>query len=104
MFLFSYTDTIKNLLAENHNLFLDKILFNIARSVFHTSSLGPSHRLSCACLFCGENILEGLWQAPTTLMTVALTGDTRQGRDVSADQEMAATTLMSHLSKSLPCL
>lgn len=104
MFLFSYTDTIKNLLAENHNLFLDKILFNIARSVFHTSSLRPSHRLSCACLFCGENILEGLWQAPTTLMTVALTGDTRQGKDVSADQEMAATTLMSHLSKSLPCL
>lgn len=46
MFLFSYTDTIKNLLAENHNLFLDKILFNIATSVFHTSSLGPSQRLS----------------------------------------------------------
>lgn len=87
MLLFTYIDTIKNLLAENRNLFLDKNLFNIAGSVFHIGSLGPSHRLSCACLFCGRNILAGLWQAPTPLMMVALTGDTRQGRDVSADRE-----------------
>lgn len=33
MLLFSYIDTIKNLLAENRNLFLDKNLFNIAGSV-----------------------------------------------------------------------
>lgn len=72
---------------KNLNLFFNKNLFNIARSVFHTSSLEPSHRHSCACLFCGENILAGLWQAPTPLMAVALPGDTRQGRDVLPDQE-----------------
>lgn len=87
MFLFSYIDTIKNLLAENCNLFLDKNLFNIAVSVFHIGSLGPSHRLSCARLFCRGNILAGLWQAPTPLTMVALTGDTSQGTDVSADRE-----------------
>lgn len=67
MFLFSYIDAIKNLLAENHNLLLDKNLFNIGRFVFHTGSLGPSHRLSYACLLCGENIPAGLWQGPQPL-------------------------------------
>lgn len=39
MFLFSYIDTVKNVLAENCNPFLEKNLFKIARSDFPTNSL-----------------------------------------------------------------